>query len=218
MTSKKEYFTQRNSSLLKDNRSYAAKREVDTIKFILETFFKYKITVGMNVLDLGSGDKFLKNELEERGMIYKDYDINDIDFETDKFNDEDNKFDLVVSLAVIEHIQNPNLFLNECKRVLKKNSYLYLSTPNWKYSKDTFWDDPTHVKPYSEDSLKNTLSSKGFRNVEILPNLRCKSKWWYEGKFKFFKAYYLLPFQGNVKFVPNFFKGKSKGMFAIAKK
>ncbi len=218
MDFKKKYFIKRNLSLLGDDRTLSAKREIETLKFLLKTFFNFDLKIGMNILDLGSGDKFLKKEFEERGMIYNDYDINDINFEVDKFNYVDNKFDLVVSLAVLEHIKNPDLFLSECKRVLKNNSHIYLSTPNWKYSKDTFWNDPTHVKPYSEKSLKDILTLKGFRNVEILPNLRCKSRWWYEGKFRFLKAYYLLPFQGNVKFVPNFFKGKSKGMFAIAKK
>ena len=60
--------------------------------------------------------------------------------------------------------------------------------------------------------------SKGFTNVKILPNLRCKSRWWYEGRFRFFKAYYLLPFKGDTKFVPDFLKGKSRGLFAIGKK
>lgn len=218
MITKENYFKQRNQSLKNENRVIAAKREIDTIKFILKEFFQFDLISGMKVLDLGSGDRFLKNEFEDRGVIYEDYDINDIDFEIDKFKKKDNEFDLIVSLAVLEHIENPSLFLNECKRVLKNNSYLYLSTPNWKYSKDTFWDDPTHVKPYSEKTLKDILTSKGFTNVKILPNLRCKSKWWYEGKFKFLKAYYLLPFKGDAKFVPNFLKGKSKGLFAIGKK
>lgn len=218
MDIKKDYFNQRNLSLKNENRLVAAEREIDTIKFILKEFFNFELSSGMKVLDLGSGDRFLKNEFEDRGIEYKDYDINDINFDTDKFNDRDNEFDLIVSLAVLEHLENPKLFLNECKRVLKDNCFLYLSTPNWKYSRDTFWNDPTHVKPYTEISLKNILLSVGFRNVEILPNLRCKSKWWYEGKFKFLKAYYLLPFKGDAKFVPDFLKGKSRGLFAIGKK
>lgn len=218
MSIKKDYFNQRNKSLKNENRSVAAKREIDTIRFLLKEFFDFKLSLGMKVLDLGSGDRFLKNEFEDRGITYKDYDIYDINFDTDKFYYKDNEFDLVVSLAVLEHLKNPDLFLNECKRVLKNNSFLYLSTPNWKYSRNTFWNDPTHVKPYTEKSLKKILTSKDFRNVKILPNLRCKSKWWYEGKFRFFKAYYFLPFQGNAKFVPDFLKGKSKGFFAIGKK
>ena len=218
MNIKENYFRQRNLSLKKENRVIAAKREIDTINFILKEFFQFNLISGMKVLDLGSGDRFLKDEFEDRGIIYEDYDIMDIDFEKDKFKNKDNEFDLVISLAVLEHIKNPNLFLDECKRVLKKNSFLYLSTPNWKYTKDSFWDDPTHVKPYTDTSLNDILTSKGFTNVKILPNLRCKSKWWYEGKFKFLKAYYLLPFKGDAKFVPNFLKGKSKGLFAIGKK
>jgi len=218
MTTKEDYFRQRNASLKNENRIVAAKREIDTIKFILKEFFNFELSSGMKVLDLGSGDRFLKNEFEDRGITYKDYDINDINLDIDKFNDNDDEFDLIVSLAVLEHLENPNFFLNECKRVLKNDSCLYLSTPNLKYSKDTFWNDPTHVKPYTETSLKNILLSEGFRDVEILPNLRCKSRWWYEGRFRFFKAYYLLPFKGNAKFVPNFLKGKSSGLFAIGKK
>ena len=160
MNIKQDYFKQRNLSLKNENRVIAAKREIDTIKFILKEFFSFELTSGMKVLDLGSGDRFLKKEFEEREIVYKDYDINDIDFEVDKFKDEDNKFDLIVSLAVIEHIENPSLFLSECKRVLKSKSCIYLSTPNWKYSRDTFWNDPTHVKPYSEASLKDILLSE----------------------------------------------------------
>ena len=81
MGSKKDYFIQRNASLIGQNRIRAAHREVKTIKFILKEFFNFELVEGMNVLDLGSGDRFLKNEFESKGIIYKDYDINNIDFE-----------------------------------------------------------------------------------------------------------------------------------------
>ena len=61
--------------------------------------------------------------------------------------------------SVIEHIYNPNNFLNEIKRILKKNGNLIIVTPNFRFSFKEFYDDPTHVKPYTEESLKN------FRNV-----------------------------------------------------
>ena len=145
-------------------------------------------------------------------------DIEDLDFEKNKFNFEDNKFDLIISLAVLEHLKNPDLFLKESMRVLKEGSLLFLSTPNWKYSKNNFFDDVTHVKPYTPESLKQLLEIKGFKEVKTMPNLRCKSKWWYEGRFKFFLANYLALFPNNTKFIPKFFQGKSKGMFAISKR
>ena len=60
-------------------------------------------------------------------MIYNSLDIEDLNFDKDKFNFENNTFDLFVSLAVLEHLNNPYLFLNEIRRVLKMNhAYFYL--------------------------------------------------------------------------------------------
>ena len=119
---------------------------------------------------------------------------------------------------MLEYLKSPDLFLKETKRVSKKSSFLFLSTPNWKYSKNNFYDDVTHVKPCSPVSLKQLLEIKGFRDVKTMLNLRCKSKSWYEGKYRFFKAYYFLPFNGEIKFIPDFLKGKSKKLFVIGKK
>jgi len=201
-----------------DNRNQLAKREFQTISYLLKIFYKYELKDGFKVLDLGSGDQFLKNEFEKRNMHYYSLDISDLDFEKDRFGFEENTFDLIISLAVLEHIKNPDIFLNECHKTLKKNAYIFLSTPNWKYSKNIFFDDVTHVKPYSPESLNELLTIKEFKDIKIMPNLRCKSKWWYEGKFSFFKACYLLPFKSDVKFIPNFLKGKSRGLFGIGKK
>ena len=88
------------------------------INFILKNF-QFNL-IWNESIDLGSGDRFLKDEFEDRGIIYEDYDIMDIDFEKDKFKNKDNEFDLVISLAVLEHIKNPNLFLDECKEFLRK--------------------------------------------------------------------------------------------------
>jgi len=218
MTFKQDYLLSKFSYWKSHNRNLMAEREFDTITYLLRVFFSFELKKGCSILDLGSGDQFLKEEFEKRKISYSSLDIKDLDFEKDKFIFDDNKFDLVISLAVLEHLKDPNIFLNESRRVLKNESYLFLSTPNWKYSKNIFYDDVTHVKPYSPESLNEILSIKNFKNIKIMPNLRCKSRWWYEGSFKFFKACYLLPFTNNVKFIPKFLKGKSRGMFVIAKK
>lgn len=41
-----------------------------------------------------------------------------------------NTFDSVVAGELIEHLDQPNLFLNESYRILKKKGYLILTTPN----------------------------------------------------------------------------------------
>ena len=218
MTFKQDYFFNKFTHWKNDNRNLMAEREFDTVTYLLRVFCGFELKKGCSILDLGSGDQFLKNEFNKREISYFSLDIKDLDFEKDKFSFDDNKFDLVISLALLEHLKNPDLFFNESRRVLKNESCLFLSTPNWKYSKNIFYDDVTHVTPYSPESLNEILSMKNFKDIKIMPNLRCKSKWWYQGRFKFFKANYLLPFTNNVKFAPSFLKGKSKGMFAIAKK
>ncbi len=218
MTFKKDYFLNKFTNWNNDNRSLLAKRDVDTIIYLLKAFYDFELKKGSSILDLGSGDEFLKNEFIKKEIKYYGLDIKDLDFDKDNFNFNDSSFDLVISLAVLEHLKNPDLFLSEIRRVLKNGSYLFLSTPNWKYSKEIFFDDVTHVKPYSPESLNEILSIKNFKDIKIMPNLRCKSKWWYQGRFKFFKANYLVPFTNSAKFIPQFLKGKSKGIFAIAKK
>lgn len=43
---------------------------------------------------------------------------------------EDNYFDLIIANELIEHLVNPDLFLRECNRVLKKDGAILIATPN----------------------------------------------------------------------------------------
>ncbi len=43
----------------------------------------------------------------------------------------DKSFDVVGSYDVLEHVENVDTFLNECKRVLKKEGYLIICSPNF---------------------------------------------------------------------------------------
>ncbi len=91
----------------------------------------------------------------------------------DKINFEDNMFDVVVCSHVIEHLQHPDIALAEIWRVLKQNGILYLEAPSQRsvfvpsfsgVNKSSnipinFWDDPTHIRPYSQNSLENLCNS-----------------------------------------------------------
>jgi SAM-dependent methyltransferase len=47
---------------------------------------------------------------------------------------EDNSVDLCVSMNVVEHLEDPDLFFSEARRVLKDGGYICLRTPNvWSY-------------------------------------------------------------------------------------
>ena len=136
----------------------------------------------------------------------------------DKINLADNSCDIVTAISLIEHIHQPKNFLSEVKRVLKKNKYFVIVTPDWSSNMKNFFDDPTHLHPYSRKSLKFLLESNGFRNIKILPWLVCKPAWMWKVPFSFFLAK-IIPFRGDASsLIPQFLKGKSKTILAICTK
>ena len=94
-------------------------KEIDTIKFIFKNFYDHVISENAYILDLGSGDNFLKSTILKNNWNYKSLDIDNLNFEKDKFMFENNTFDVIISLAVIEHLDDPSIFLREIYRVLK---------------------------------------------------------------------------------------------------
>lgn len=213
---KKNYFYNKIDSNLKSDRHSLAERELETIKHVA-SFIGYKVNGKSHeiLLDLGCGDKHLEKPVINNNMKYIGLDINDLNFEIDKFPLDNNSVDIIVSLAVIEHSFNPDKFMQECYRVLKPGGLIFISTPNFIYSIKSFYNDPTHVRPYTPTSLRLLFEMFDFKKVDVFPGLRCKPKWYYLGKYRFFKAKWLLPFRGDNKFMPEFLKGKSIGIFAV---
>lgn len=70
---------------------------------------------------------------------------------------EDNSFDTIVSLHVIEHIEDDKKFIDEIYRVLKPGGTAILSTPNKNLS---FARNPWHIKEYTKDSLLDMVKGK----------------------------------------------------------
>jgi len=143
---------------------------------------KYKITKEMKVLDLGCGRGDFLEPFKNRGFsVYgldlsynclkklqnKGYNVKYCNFEKDKIPFTKNYFDIIFSKSVIEHIINPDNFLNEIKRILKSNGKLLIMTPDWYSQHMIFYNDYTHRYPYTQESLKNILINHGFKNVKV---------------------------------------------------
>lgn len=79
-------------------------------------------------------------------------------------------FDVVVSFEVIEHLADPKAYLAEISRILRRNGYFILSTPNKRYSEF----NPYHLKEYYLPELKIVLEAV-FDEVTILGQ-SCKIK------------------------------------------
>ena len=169
------------------------------------------------LLDAGCGDKYIERATRDRGLTYIGIDIEDVNFERDPMPFADNSIDIFVSLAVLEHVE-PGNFLSEALRVLKPGGTIFLSTPNFQMDFKNFYNDATHIRPYTPKGLEATLRVMGFTDINVYPCLRCKPDWYYQGKSRFWKAYYLLPFRGDNRWAPEFLKGHARGLFGMARK
>ncbi len=76
---------------------------------------------------------------------------------------DDASADAVLCIHVIEHLAAPAALLTEAWRVLRPGRCLFVVTPDWKKTMRTFWDDPTHLHPYSRESLARALRMHGFQ-------------------------------------------------------
>jgi len=85
------------------------------------------------------------------------------------------KFDTIISTEVIEHLYDPETFINFCKQTLQPNGEIIISTPYHGYLKNLVislfnkWDahfDPLwpggHIKFWSKATLSRILTNAGF--------------------------------------------------------
>lgn len=208
-----------NSNLTEFRRYVLAPRELGTFSKLmrLSNLSENYSLQNKKFLDLGSGDQFLKNVVEKRKAIYKPLDYDTIDFNTDPLPFEADTFDIVCSLAVIEHLENTDHFLREAYRVLKPGGVFYISTPNFRFCFRSFFNDPTHIKPFTDKSIQHILQLYKFSNVATFPGARCKNDWFYKGKNRFSKCAFL-PFREKRWYLPSFLCGRATSVIAIGQK
>jgi SAM-dependent methyltransferase len=75
---------------------------------------------------------------------------------------EDESFDVVISMEVIEHIAEQSVFLEEIKRVLRRNGVFILSTPERNFYDKGRFDFPktsSHLKEFSSSEFERLLRS-----------------------------------------------------------
>lgn len=89
----------------------------------------------------------------------------------EKLKYENNSFDKVIFLDVLEHLNNRDQILREIKRILKPKGLLFISVPNsqtsWKSLQRSVgvcsFSDPDHKTEFSERQIKALLERHRFR-------------------------------------------------------
>ena len=75
---------------------------------------------------------------------------------------EDNSFDVVTALEIIEHIEEPKKLIQEMMRVTRPNGSVIITTPN-----NNFVKDAAHIWSYSTTDVFNLLSEIS-KNIQIM--------------------------------------------------
>jgi 2-polyprenyl-3-methyl-5-hydroxy-6-metoxy-1,4-benzoquinol methylase len=143
------------------------------------------------LLDIGSGHGFYASHFLKSGytvtcldydVSYRDYLVKQgasfvhCDLNCGSIPLSNASFDLIWCSHVIEHLSEPIGFLDNLNRILAPSGILILRTPDLKSVGFEFWNDPTHVRPFSLSSLHKILAQTSFSVVFLsncdLPNFR----------------------------------------------
>jgi len=83
-------------------------------------------------------------------------------------------FDAITLFQVIEHFKNPLALLKSAKKLLKKNGLILITTPNndsplrkFFGSRWSVYNEPSHSIFYNKKTLRETLNSAGFKNIQV---------------------------------------------------
>ncbi len=85
------------------------------------------------------------------------------DFERSGLPFDDAAFDVVFNKSVFEHLHDVGHVLTECRRVLVPGGRLVSLVPDWRAQWRHFYDDWTHVRPFTLTGLTQCIASHGFR-------------------------------------------------------
>lgn len=161
-----------------------------------ETKFKIKKILNLignnkRILDLGCANGFISKKIQERNNEVIGIEISstnvkicnekgikciELDIEENEFPFPINSFDVVYAGELIEHLIDTSGFLQKIKKVLKKDGYLVLTTPNiaalTRRIKLLFGINPHletcleegagHLRYFTFKSLKDLLIKNGF--------------------------------------------------------
>jgi SAM-dependent methyltransferase len=81
------------------------------------------------------------------------------------------KYDVILMIELIEHVDNPKRYLEHAKTLLAENGRLIVTTPNrsW-YGDNVIWSSdlpPVHLTWFSEDGMKLLADDVGYKSTLV---------------------------------------------------
>ena len=125
------------------------------IKYIKENIIsnfklknKFKPLSGINILDIGCGGGLLSEPFSRMGANVTGIDASDKNIKIAKLHSKKNKlkinylcsspeklktmkkFDVILNMEIVEHVEDIDFFLKSCSKLLKKNGIMFVATIN----------------------------------------------------------------------------------------
>lgn len=150
----------------------------------------FELRPGMKLLEPGCGrgehlrifrdlglDVFGSDLSPEAPQMAKDLNVSVCNLDKEPLPYENSTFDVIYSKSFLEHLWDPSIFLLEAYRVLKPGGVLISMVPDWESQHKKFYDDYTHVKPFTIVSLANIKTATGFTEVRVEKFRQLPSTW-----------------------------------------
>ena len=125
--------------------------------------------INKKILDIGAGEIPFKD-------FYKDLDVTTCDIQNNTSGTidhiievdnplpfDDNSFEVIFLLDVLEHVKHDMKFLFECNRILKSNGIMVISVP-FMYR---FHEIPHDYRRYTPSGLEVIFNDSGFKIIEL---------------------------------------------------
>lgn len=158
-------------------------KRYDEILNYLDSFRKTN-----NLIDIGSGDGYFPEHAMKKGWNVYGTEFTDAKVEfsrrkgitmhkgvLDVKNYSPGFFDVIISIEVIEHINNPLEEIAKFRELLRPGGVVYLTTPNFnsvsKFLLGKNWNIvayPEHLSYYTKKTLKDLFESNGFETGSII--------------------------------------------------
>ncbi len=154
----------------------------DEIWKIIARYLQNELPINSTVMDIGAGRcNFINNikagekhALDVFDEIRKHANRNVITHvqpSSSMKNLKSDYFDTVFASNFFEHLTRGDVkkTLTEVRRMLKPGGKLIIIQPNFKYAYRDYWDDYTHITPFTHVGMMDLLASYGFSITKCIP-------------------------------------------------
>jgi SAM-dependent methyltransferase len=126
--------------------------------FSLNKFFKkYRTSPDLVIVNIGSGNTHLLKDIINVDLI--DYKNVNIVSDIDRLPFRNNSIDILINIAVLEHVKNPDGVVEEINRVLKPGGVVYSYIP---------FLQPFHASPFDYNRYTSEGIINLYRNFELM--------------------------------------------------